>query len=180
MMDRKKVLVIYGKNERKRGAIFAFLRTIGLHPFELRNQPIKRRRGVSYNNEQLQAALKDAHAVLVLLTGDDEAKLRDCWHISENDWEHEKTLYPQPRLNVLFEAGTALAKRPYNTILVQLGKLRLCSDLAGRNPFIELNDTREKRRELIEMLRSAGCSVDLSNRDWVDTGDFSDPDSRKS
>ena len=59
---------------------------------------------------------------------------------------------------------------------MQLGKLRLCSDLAGRNNFIELNDSYEKRRELIEMLRSVGCIVDLSNRAWVDTGDFSDPD----
>lgn len=167
-MDRKKVLVISGKNEKTKGAMFRFLRKIGLHPFELKN----RARRSSYPYEGIQAVFKDACAVLVLLTGDDEAKLRERYD-PKKDSEDERLLYPQLRANVLFEAGMAFAQRPNNTILVKLGNLRLCSDLRGRS-CIELNNTREKRCELITTLRSVGCIIDLSNNDWVDAGDFSE------
>ena len=175
-MDRKKVLVIYGKNARIKGEIFAFLQKIGLYPFELKNQTKSISRGSSYPGEGLQAVFKDACAVLVLLTGDDEAKPKDQRYVSENDREDEERPYSQPRLNVLFEAGMAFAKRPNNTILVKLGNLRICSDLSDRR-FIELNN--EQRYELIKMLCSIGCTVDLSKHEWADTGDFDEPDIRE-
>ena len=78
---------------------------------------------------------------------------------------------PQPRPNVLFEAGMAFGRQPDRTILVELGKLRPFSDVAGRNR-VKLNDTSEKRHELAQKLENAGCKVDLSGTDWYKTGSF--------
>jgi len=35
-----------------------------------------------------------------------------------------------------------------------------------------------KRQELVTKLRNAGCSVDTTGTDWVEAGDFVDPQSR--
>src|SRR5262245_29069097 len=80
--------------------------------------------------EVLDAALRHAGAVVVLLTGDDEARLRSelC---REDERESEGVFRLQPRPNVLFEAGLALASFPRATVLVQLGRLRSVSDIAG-------------------------------------------------
>jgi predicted nucleotide-binding protein len=50
-----------------------------------------------------------ARAVLVLLSPDDEAKLRDLF-ISPSDGSFERELTPQARPNVLFEAGLAFGR----------------------------------------------------------------------
>ncbi len=171
-MDRKKVLVIYGKDQKLTGDIFRFLHKIGLRPVELHNHS---QRGASNPHEVLQAAINAACAILILLTGDDEAKLKHRWYIPNDDGEDELYPSPQPRLNVLFEAGVAFATRPNNTILIKRGRVRLCSHLADRR-CVELDDTYEQRFALIKMLQSVGCTIDLSSHEWVDIGDFSDPD----
>jgi hypothetical protein len=42
--------------------------------------------------------------------------------------------------------------------------------------LVELGDPLEQRYAFIEMLRSVGCAVDLSSNEWIDVGDFSDPE----
>ena len=174
-MDEKSVLVIYGKDLWLKGSMFRFLQAIGLNPVEPAHYW---QRGTADPHNALQAALKDASVVLILLTGDDEAKTRHPGKWPEDSKEDK--LHPpfQPQLHVLFAAGMALAKYRRKTILVQRGHLRPCSDLSDQEP-IELGNSIEQRSALIEALRRRGCSVDLSNHKWLHTGDFSDPDSHK-
>jgi hypothetical protein len=35
-----------------------------------------------------------------------------------------------------------------------------------------MNNTSQRRQELAERLRSAGCAVELSGTEWHDEGDF--------
>jgi Predicted nucleotide-binding protein containing TIR-like domain len=172
-MDRKKVLVIYGKDQKLTGDIRHFLRKIGLHPVEL---PDQFPRGVPDPHKVLQTAIKAACAIVVVLTGDDEARLQERWYIPDEDEEDERRPFPQPRLSVLFGAGIALATRPKKTILVKRGSVRLCRYFEGCR-LVELGDPLEQRRAFIETLCGVGCAVDLSSNEWIDVGDFSDPDS---
>jgi hypothetical protein len=77
----------------------------------------------------------------------------------------------QARPNVLFEAGMAMGRERDRTVLVELGTVRPFSDIAGRLT-IKLSNDSAARQELAERLKTAGCSVDLSGRDWHTEGDF--------
>jgi predicted nucleotide-binding protein len=121
--------------------------------------------------EILDAAMGYAQAIVVLFTGDDQARLRDEF-LSGNDPDYERKTTPQSRPNVIFEAGLALGKYPERTILVQVGTLRPFSDIAGRH-FIRLRNSSKSRQELVQRLKLAGCQVDLSGTDWLETGSFS-------
>src|SRR5205807_7985783 len=106
-----------------------------------------------------------AQAVVVVLAGDDEARLRDPF-LQADDSVAEKRLTPQPRLNVIFEAGMAFARAPSRTILVELESVRPFSDIAGRHIVRFLDDARS-RQELARRLETAGCAVDMSGADWL-------------
>jgi len=118
----------------------------------------------------VSAGFAACQAVLVLLTGDDEAKLLDKY-IKRDDDDSEKNLMPQPRPNVLFEAGLAFGTHPSRTILIQVGKMRPFSDMAGIH-MIRLSNEATSRNEIAQRLKSAGCDVDQSGSDWFGAGDF--------
>jgi len=62
-------------------------------------------------------------------------------------------------------------------VMVQLGKVRPFSDIAGRH-VVEMTDDASKRQELATKLANAGCDVDRSGTDWLKAGDFTDPEAR--
>ena len=168
--DPKKVFVVHGRNDVARREMFAFLWSIGLSPVEW-NQAIESTGEASpFIGDVLNAAFSIAQAVVVLLTGDDEARLRSEYQ-DEDDSDYEKNLTPQARQNVLFEAGMAFGLQPNRTVLVELGKVRPFSDVSGRH-VVRLNNKTEKRLELAQKLKNAGCGVDLSGDAWVNTGNF--------
>lgn len=166
------VFVVHGRNESLRKSIFQFLRALGLTPIEWRKAIELTGKPSPYVGEILDAAFTNAVAVLVLLSPDDEAKLKDQF-IQQSDDPLEKTLTPQPRANVLFEAGMAFGRNPNATVLVQVGTIRQFSDIAGRH-VVRLTNTVQSRMELVTKLKSAGCSVDDSGTDWHTEGDFAD------
>lgn len=118
----------------------------------------------------LDAAFREAAAIIVLLTPDDEARLQRALVLS-NDPKYEKELTGQARPNVLFEAGMAFGKNPNSTVLVQIGEIRPFSDVGGRH-VLHLNNSPDKRQEFVTKLANAGCNVVLSGTDWLSVGDF--------
>lgn len=184
-MERKDVLVISGKDQKLTGDIFHFLRKIGLDPVKPKDYSSQ---ATSNPYQTLLKDIKAAFAIVILLTGDDETKrlyilnndeeddvrLRHRWYVIDDDGEEELCSPPQPHIDVLFASGVAFAKRPKHTILVKRGHLNLCSYFKGR--CLELGDTYERRYAFIEMLRSVGYAIDLPGNEWIDVGDFSDPD----
>lgn len=168
--DSRKVFVVHGRNDSARKALFAFLRSIGLHPLEWSHALAASGKGAPFIGEVLDSVYSKVRAVVVLLTGDDLAKLAPTFQEAD-DSETEKELTPQARPNVLFEAGLAFGRHPDNTILVQLGVLRPFSDIAGRH-VIRISNAPARRQDLADRLRNVGCSVDLSGTDWLSTSDF--------
>ena len=120
----------------------------------------------------MEAGFKAAQAVVVLLTGDDEARLIEEFR-KPNDPRHECDLTPQARANVLFEAGMAFGSHPKRTLLIELGdNLRPFSDTAGRH-VIRFDGSSQAREILKNRLITAGCDVANDGRtDWQTDGDF--------
>ncbi|HVT18367.1 MAG TPA: TIR domain-containing protein [Thermoanaerobaculia bacterium] len=168
--DNRSVFVVHGKDLTARDGLFEFLRAIGLKPLEWSQAVDLTEKAAPSISEVLEHAFGEAAAVVVLLTGDDEAYLAPRLR-SPGEPEHEFTLTPQPRANVLFEAGMAFGIHQERTVLVQLGDIRPFSDIAGRYVIRLTNDTK-KRQEVAHRLRAAGCPVDLSGTDWHSAGHF--------
>ena len=164
------VFVVSGRNEKARKAIFVFLRSIGLDPQELVEAAHATGKPAPYIGEILADAFSRVHAVVVLFTPDDEARLREPFQ-SDSDPPYETQLTGQARANVLFEAGMAMERDQDRTVLVELGSLRPFSDIAGRHT-IRLNNSVQQRHQLAKRLQSAGCPVNLEGIDWHTDGDF--------
>ena len=104
--NSKNVFVVYGRNKHIMREMFAFLRMLSLSPIPWEEAVLFTNRSASYIGETLDRLLQQAQAVVVLFTGDDEAQLRSEFFINA-DSENDRVLFPQPRPNVLFEAGFA-------------------------------------------------------------------------
>lgn len=165
--DPHKVFVVYGRNDAARIAMFELLRAVGLHPLEWSELRAATGKPSPYIGEILDAGFALSQACVVLMTPDDEVRLRD--EFVEDDLE--RIVSHQPRPNVLLEAGMALDKYRDRTVIVELGRMRQVSDLGGIHT-LRMNDTREKRRELAERLRDAECDVRLEGSVWETAGDF--------
>lgn len=168
----RKVFVVHGRNDAARLAMFAFLRAIGLEPIEWSVAVQMTGEGSPYIGQVLDVAFDAAQAVVVLLTPDDIAYLRSEYASGDDDPETEPLAQARP--NVLFEAGMAIGRHPKRTVLVELGKLRAFSDVAGRHA-VRMDSTPQKRQDLARRLENAGCAVNLAGADWMTEGDFSPP-----
>ena len=166
----REVFVVSGRNRMAHDALFEFLRSIDLHPLEWPEAVSATGKASPYIGEILDAAFSRAHAIVVLFTPDDEARLKEPFR-AENDPPYEIQLTGQARPNVLFEAGMAMARSQDRTILVELGNLRPYSDIGGRHT-IRLDNSSQRRQELAQRLQIAGCPAKLTGTDWHKAGDF--------
>ncbi|MBP1823036.1 nucleotide-binding protein [Mycobacterium sp. OAE908] len=173
--DPKRVFVVHGRNEAARQSMFTFLRAVGLNPIEWSRALAATGSASPYIGEVLDTAFDMAQAIVVLMTPDEMAYLV-AHHASGADDPDTKP-GPQARPNVLFEAGIAMGRDPRRTILVELGTLRPFSDVAGRHA-VRLSNSPEKRLDLANRLKTAGCEVDTSGTDWLKAGDFAAPEAR--
>jgi predicted nucleotide-binding protein len=169
-LDPRIVFVVHGRNAAVRTSMFDFLRAIGLKPLEWSQAINETGEGTPYIGQVLDAAFSLAQAVVVLMTPDDEAWLKKEFQ-TQHDEQHEKRLTGQARPNVLFEAGMAMGRDPKRTVLVEIGKLRPFSDVGGRH-VLRMDNSSQRRQDLADRLKAAGCAVDLTGRDWHTAGAF--------
>lgn len=172
--DSRSVFVVHGRDTKLRDALFLALRSIGLHPIEWSQAILATRKPLPYVGEVLDAAFAKAAAIVVLISPDDEARLRESLR-EVGDSPYEAVLTGQARANVLFEAGMAMGRSPDRTVLVEVGNLRPFSDIGGRH-VVRLDNTSERRQDLAQRLKLAGCDIDLNGTDWHSAGDFVRPD----
>ncbi|MEO3972400.1 nucleotide-binding protein [Streptomyces sp. CAU 1734] len=170
-VDPRKVFVIHGRNRRARKALFEFLRALGLDPIEWSEAVQMTGKGSPYVGEVLDTVFASAQAVVVLQTPDDVAYLHESL---APPGDPECSPQMQPRPNVLFEAGMAMGRHPDRTIIVELGQVKVFSDIHGRH-VVRLNNSPKKRQELATRLQTAGCATKMSRTDWHDAGDLTPP-----
>jgi predicted nucleotide-binding protein len=164
------VFVVHGRNTAARDALFTFLRSLKLDPIEWIEAVVATGKPAPYVGEILTTAFNLAQAVVVLITPDDVAYLREEFR-QAGDPPHEVEPTGQARPNVLFEAGMAMGRDEDRTILVELGVLRPFSDIGGRH-VIRLGNSTQRRQEFALRLQAAQCPVDLTGIDWHSAGDF--------
>lgn len=170
-IDKRKVFLVHGRDRQAHEAMLAFLRSLDLDPWDFDRAHSAMPHGAPHIDDVLKWAFEHAWCVLVLITGDDEARLRQVYW-GKDEKEGERTLMAQPRPNVLFEAGRALALHEERTILVQIGESKPFSDVAGR--FVHrLTGVPAERKKLKEKLQSIGCAVQETGN-WLEAGDFGD------
>lgn len=167
--DRRAVFIVHGRDLDARDALFEFLRSLDLRPIEFEQMVAATGSAAPYTGDAVVAGFKSAQAVIVLLTPDDEARLHGELR-GVDEPEHETTLTGQARPNVLFEAGMALALHPDRTVIVEIGKLRPFSDVAGRHT-VRIRGANSLHA-LANRLERAGCTVVWSGSDWLRTERF--------
>lgn len=166
------VFVVHGRDEGLRKSVFEFLRALGLNPMEWSKAVLLPKKGGAnpHVDDILDAAMGLVQAVVVLFSPDDLAMLRQSL-VSKGEKNTEGKLQGQPRPNVIFEAGLALGRHPEKTLLVQVGKIRGFSDIAGKHMVRLANDVT-KRKDVANRLGKIGCKVDLAGDDWMSAGDL--------
>jgi len=168
--DPRNVFVVHGRNDEARRAMFEFLRSVGLNPMEWDSMVKLKGEGTPHPRDVILKGFAVAHAVVVLLTPDDEAQLKDELRGSHEE-EYETTLTGQPRQNVLVEMGIALGTHLERTIIVEIGKLRPISDVTGLHT-VRMDGSEEARNRLVTRLQTAGCPASKDGSDWLRAGDF--------
>lgn len=171
----RSVFLIHGRNAEINSAMNMFLRSINLRPIEF-SKAIHNAisEGGKGGNPDIYSILelnfKKVSALVVLLTPDDEVRLRsELW--SKREKALEKTPRYQARPNVLFEAGWALGRYPQKSILVTVGNVKEFSDIAGKH-MMYLDDSQKSRKHFANRLKSMGCEIDLEGDDWETAGSF--------
>lgn len=159
---QRSVFVVYGRDLKARNSVFTLLRAYDLNPLEwekvirLENNPC------AFIGDIVSHALESVGGVVVILSGDETIFLKERLH--QNDADKKPRL--QPRANVLFEAGLALAFQEKRTLLVKIGDCDLPSDLAGRN-YITLENNFSSRKNFGHRLRTMGYELNKSNMKWA-------------
>lgn len=161
----KRVFIVFGRDRKVHAGVVRFLRTLGLEPVEWNAALEATRNGAASVKEILDKAFEMAQAVIVLLTPDDEARLRPAFH-GPQEPVFETSLTPQPRPNVIFEAGFAMARFPTSTILVRFDRTtRLFTDIGGVF-LLDLSNDFSARQDFVQRLRTCGLDVDDSGTAW--------------
>jgi predicted nucleotide-binding protein len=169
--DPRSVFVIHGRDEGLQRGMFDFLRAIDLRPLEWSELIARTGKASPYVGEVLAKGFSLAQAAVVILSGDDEARLRETFR-KDHDPAFESQLTPQARPNVILEAGMAIGLYEERTVLIQCGEVRSMSDLLGRH-VLRMGNSAESRKDLAQRLETAGCAVNLKGTDWMKSGSFS-------
>jgi predicted nucleotide-binding protein len=162
------IFVVHGRDHKLNEDMFTFLRSLGLNAIEF-SEAIAQTPGANPNiTKVVKGALKRAQGVLVMFSPDEEARLKGK-HRREGD---STKLESQSRLNVIFEAGIALGAHPEKTLLVEIGKVRNISDIAGMH-IPRLTNDPASRKELAQRLRSKlKLKVNTNGDYWLKVGNF--------
>jgi hypothetical protein len=169
----RRVFLVHGRDHRARDALIALLRAFDLKVVQWRDAAAHAGGGTPYTGDIVAAGMELADVVVVLLTPDDTGYVRPAFQ-ETTDGPHELQPTGQARLNVIFEAGMAMARDRRRVVLVELGQVRKMSDTDGLN-VVRMHDSIERRKDLAQRLRSAGLSVDTDGEEWRTTGTFNRP-----
>ncbi len=166
----RRVFVVYGRDNALNRSFFDLLHGVGLEPLEWETIVGSLGKAMPYLGEAVLNAPKLGQAALVLLSPDDIVELHPNLYAA-NDFLHERARAGQARPNVLFELGLAYMAYPERTVIVEVGLMRPIADLAGLN-VIRFDGSAMAVRKVLDRLMMAGCPVDITRTDWLDTSRF--------
>jgi predicted nucleotide-binding protein len=164
------VFVVHGRDTALRKSMFDFLRSLSLNPMEW-EQAVDQAKGTNPDvGNIIETAMARVQAVVVMFSPDELAHLKEQFWGADDKYGDGK-LTGQARPNVIFEAGLALGAHPEKTVIVQVGKVRPFSDIAGKR-LVKLSDATSTRNDLANRLAKIGCEVNRVGSDWMTAGMF--------
>ncbi len=165
------VFIVHGRNLEMKSAISDFLSSLNISTLEWEDCVRATGEPSPYVGDVLEKAFELTKVVIILLTPDDCAKLKEeFWKDKEEPFETKLT--GQARPNVLFEAGIAMGIMKKRTIIIEIGDLRPYSDIVGRN-VVRLDNKEPSRKRLIERLKTAGLNIKIGKKTkWKSIGNF--------
>lgn len=166
--DGRSVFLVHGRDAKKTQAMTEFLRSLDLKVIEWEQAVAMTGEPNPYIGDVLAAGLEAADAVVVLATPDDIVRLDPG--LADND-DPELVETGQPRQNVIFEAGMAMALAPTRTLLVATPGTKILSDIAGRH-LAYLDNSSQARKRVVGRLQTMGLRVDDSGDQWLSAGDL--------
>jgi predicted nucleotide-binding protein len=165
---RRDVFVIHGRDEQARRALWGFLQAIDLHPLDWEEIVARTGEPTPFVRTVLDQAFAENQAAVVLITPDDHLAPHPGLRDPGRD-AHEPVGQAAP--NVLLQAGMALALQRDRTVVIEIGKSRPVSDLAGLD-VIRFNGNADSLHRIAQRLRNAGCAVNTDGSDWLELGRF--------
>ena len=147
-----KAFVVHGRDQAAAKAVRTFLRGVNIDILTW-DQAKEMCKINPTTWEIVQKGVSTADIIVVVLSGDDQARLRpDLASSSDPTWELKPEL--QPRQNVLLEAGMALGSAYEKTVLVRTQRLREISDLSGFH-WVTMDGTPAARNAFLGQLKKA-------------------------
>jgi predicted nucleotide-binding protein len=166
------VFVVHGRDERLRDAMYELLGALGLKAQEW-GHAIRAARGKGgnpYVNDAVTKVMDQAQAIVVMLSPDDEAKLKGQF-VGKHERQTEGKLRGQARPNVIFETGIAIGTHHRKTVMVQVGNVKSFTDIGGMHiPYLTGDD--RSRHDFANRLADLGCKIDRDGDHWLRAGDF--------
>jgi hypothetical protein len=168
--DNKKVMVVHGR-DKARDDLFNLLRALGLEPIEWSAAVKSTGTTKPYTGQAVEAAFDMAQAAVILLVEEEQVALRMDLRNPKDPSDAQVAWQPRP--NVFYEGGIAVTSHPDRTIVLELGRPRTATDLAGVNT-IRISSDQGWRHELASRLQDAGCPVNTEGTDWLKVGEFAE------
>lgn len=153
----RSVFVVHGRDLAVQDCFFDFLRSQNLWPMDWEDVVRRTDMAMPYLLDAVIAAIRQAKAVVVLLTPDDVVMLHRTLQ-RRDDSRAEKVWMSQARPNVLVELGIALAVCRDRVIMIEFGQMRPVSDLQGLNT-IHFDGSFGSLQKVVRRLRDRGCDV---------------------
>lgn len=154
----RKVFIVRGQDQRPVDVLEKFLHFAGLEIMSWNDAEDLTGETQPDTYDVIVEAMKAAAAIIIILSPDDEARLKEEFAGTMQDFEG------QPRQNVLLEAGMAFSMDRNRTILVESGSRRPISDIAGFN-WVTMDGSWANRDKLIKRLKRAGAQVNQAHPD---------------
>lgn len=120
----RSVFLVHGRDMRLRKSMVEFPDSLDLRVVTWTEAFVGRSAGTPYKGDDvILTGMSLSDAVVVLMTPSDEGRTR--WQfLSPHDPREDQKLVGQPRMNVVLEAGMAMARDRTKTGRVEIGQIR--------------------------------------------------------
>ena len=167
--DRRSVFLVHGRNMAIASAMREFLRSLDLKVIEWEQAVGLTAEPNPYIGDIILAGMGAADGIIILATPDDIVRLDP--DLAKGTKDSELSEAKQPRQNVIYEAGMAMALAPNRTLIIATPGTKILSDLAGRH-LAHLDDSPQARKRIVARLQTVGLAVEDSGDEWLAAGSF--------
>lgn len=129
---KRRVFLVHGRDIATRDALVQLMQALDLRVTDWDDAAAATGTATPYTGDVVRAGMEMSDAVVVLLTPDDLGQVAPHFELP-GERREETVPCGQPRMNVIFEAGMAMAFNRHGTVLVEVGQLRPFTDTEGLN-----------------------------------------------